>query len=108
MAHPQTGILALGTPSHAYLEFDRRDGVDAAELVAAASRVAALRGTVTGINLVVGFRPELWAAHAPSAAPSGVTGFAEPVVGPDGFTMPATQHDLVLWFGGPHDLSSTR
>jgi len=60
--------------------------------------------TVTGVNLVVGFRPELWAGHAPSAAPDGVTGFAEPVVGPDGFTMPATQHDLVLWLGGAHDL----
>jgi porphyrinogen peroxidase len=104
VAYPQTGILALGTLSHAYLEFDRRDGVDAADLVAAVTRVAALRSTVTGVNLVVGFRPELWAAHAPSAAPSGVTGFTEPVVGPDGFTMPATQHDLVLWLGGAHDL----
>ena len=90
MAYPQTGILALGTLSHAYLEFDRRDGVDAAALAAAARQVAAVHATVTGVNLVVGFRPELWAAHAPSAAPDGVTGFAEPVVGPDGFTMPAT------------------
>jgi putative iron-dependent peroxidase len=29
-----------------------------------------------------------------------VHGFDDPVVGPDGFTMPATQHDLVLWFSG--------
>ena len=76
MAYPQTGILALGTLSHAYLEFDRRAGVDAAALVAAARQVAAVHATVTGVNLVVGFRPELWAAHAPSAAPDGVTGFA--------------------------------
>jgi len=104
VAYPQTGILALGTLSHAYLEFDRRDGIDEAALVAAAAGVAAARGTVSGVNLVVGFRPQLWAAAAPSAAPEGVTGFDAPIVGPDGFTMPATQHDLVLWFGGAHDL----
>jgi putative iron-dependent peroxidase len=104
VANAQTGILALGTLSHAYLEFDKRADVDASALVAAARQVAEMRSTVTGVNLVVGFRPELWAAHAPSTAPSGVTGFAEPVVGPDGFTMPVTQHDLVLWLGGAHDL----
>jgi putative iron-dependent peroxidase len=104
VAYPQTGILALGTLSHAYLEFDRRDGIGEAALVAAAAGVAAARSTVRGVNLVVGFRPQLWAAAAPSAAPDDVTGFDAPVVGPDGFTMPATQHDLVLWLGGAHDL----
>jgi putative iron-dependent peroxidase len=104
VAHPQTGILALGTSAHAYLEFDRRDGVHEAALAAAAAGVAAARSTVSGVNLVVGFRPQLWAAAAPSAAPGGVTGFDAPVVGADGFTMPATQHDLVLWLGGAHDL----
>ena len=104
MSRPQTGILALGTLSHAYLELDSRDGQDPAALVAAAAGVVAARATVGGVNLVVGFRPQLWAAAAPAAAPAGVTGFDAPVVGPDGFTMPATQHDLVLWLGGPHDL----
>jgi putative iron-dependent peroxidase len=34
-----------------------------------------------------------------------VTGFVSPVVGPDGFTMPATQHDVVLWVaGGSYDV----
>ena len=47
MAYPQTGILALGTLSHAYLEFDRRDGVDAADLVAAATRVTAATRSAT-------------------------------------------------------------
>ena len=27
-------------------------------------------------------------------------GFDEPVTGPDGFAMPATQHDAVLWLAG--------
>jgi putative iron-dependent peroxidase len=31
--------------------------------------------------------------------------FAEPVRGPDGYTMPATQHDCVLWLsGGSYDV----
>jgi len=75
---PQTGILALGTGSHADLELDRVAGVPAAD---AAARVAALREprtTISGVNLVIGFRPELWAAVAPDAAPPGVVGFDSP------------------------------
>ena len=95
MAYPQTGILALGTPSHAYREFDPR-GTASTRPNWSPPRPGSRPQptTVTGVNLVVGFRPgAVGRAVAPSAAPAGVTGFAEPVVGPDGFTMPATQHD---------------
>jgi porphyrinogen peroxidase len=100
MALPQTGIFALGTSSHAYLEFDVAPAVDPGGIVA---RVAALREprtTIGGVNLVAGFRPELWAVVAPDAAPAGVTGFNEAVVGPTGYTLPATQHDVVIWLTG--------
>jgi putative iron-dependent peroxidase len=53
-----------------------------------------------GVNLVAGFRPELWREVAPDDAPAGLTGFDTPVVGTGGFTMPATQHDAVLWLSG--------
>ncbi len=53
-----------------------------------------------GVNLVAGFRPELWRGAAPSDSPSGVIGFNREVVGPDGFVLPATQHDAVLWLSG--------
>jgi putative iron-dependent peroxidase len=53
-----------------------------------------------GVNLVTGFRPELWSETAPDEAPADVTGFDEDVVGLDGFVMPATQHDSVLWLSG--------
>ena len=33
-------------------------------------------------------------------APKGLTGFNEPVVGVDGFVLPATQHDVVVWLAG--------
>ena len=53
-----------------------------------------------GVNLVAGFRPELWRAAAPGEAPSALEGFDEDLHGSDGFVMPATQHDAVLWLSG--------
>ena len=53
-----------------------------------------------GVNLVAGFRPELWRQAAPDDAPAGVEGFNEDLVGVEGFVMPATQHDAVLWLSG--------
>src|SRR5690349_9498715 len=76
---PQTGIFALGTASHAYLELDLLDGVDPAAAVALVASLREPRTTIGGVNLVAGFRPELWAQVAPEAAPPGVTGFNEPI-----------------------------
>ncbi len=53
-----------------------------------------------GVNLVAGFRPELWREAAPEDAPAEVEGFNEDLIGIDGFVMPATQHDAVLWLSG--------
>jgi putative iron-dependent peroxidase len=100
MASPQTGIFALGTSSHAYLEFDRVAGVQPATLVARVAVLREPRTTIGGVNLVSGFRPELWAAVAPDAAPPGATGFNEPLVGPGGQVLPATRHDVVMWLAG--------
>jgi putative iron-dependent peroxidase len=100
MASPQTGIFALGTTSHAYLELDLAVDAQPSDAVA---RVAALREprtTIGGVNLVTGFRPELWAAVARDAAPPEVVGFNEPLIGPTGYVLPATQHDIVIWLTG--------
>jgi putative iron-dependent peroxidase len=96
---PQTGIFALGTASHAYLEFDARRPGAAAELVRSVASLREPRTTMGGVNLVAGFRPELWREILPEDAP-GVEGFNRDLVGPDGYTMPATQHDAVLWLSG--------
>jgi putative iron-dependent peroxidase len=100
MTTPQSGIFALGTASHAYLEFDllaERTGI---ELVDAIAALREPRTTMGGVNLVAGFRPELWRQVVPDEAPAGVTGFDEDLVGVNGFVMPATQHDAVLWLSG--------
>ena len=58
------------------------------------------RTTIGGVNLVAGLRPELWRDRVGRRRQPDLHGFDEPVVGPDGFTMPATQHDAVLWLAG--------
>ena len=100
MRSPQSGIFALGTSSHAYLEFDVAAGRERRELVAAVSSLREPRTTMGGVNLVAGFRPELWRAAAPDDAPPELAGFNADLVGTEGFVMPATQHDAVLWLSG--------
>jgi putative iron-dependent peroxidase len=97
---PQGGIFALGTASHAYLAFDVRDGQNGHDLVGAISALREPRTTMGGVNLVVAFRPELWREVAPDDAPAEVEGFNEDLIGIDGFAIPATQHDALLWLSG--------
>jgi porphyrinogen peroxidase len=97
---PQTGIFALGTSSHTYLEFDLVAGVEPAAAVARVASLREPRTTIGGVNVVAGFRPEIWAGVSPDDAPPGVTGFNEPLTGPTGYELPATQHDVVVWLNG--------
>ncbi len=101
----QPGVLAFGTTHHAYLEFDLRPGADLAALRAALVDLVGGVSAGDGYMLVVGARPDLWRQLDPATCPDGVHGFDQPVVGPDGFSMPATQHDLLVWLaGGAHDV----
>jgi len=100
MANPQSGIFALGTASHAYLEFDANAGASARDIVIAFSSLREPRTTMGGVNLVAGFRPEIWREVMPSDAPADLAGFDDEIVGSEGFVMPATQHDAVLWLSG--------
>jgi putative iron-dependent peroxidase len=101
MALPQPGIFAVGTVSHGYVELDlvpdAGDG-DGDGWVTVLADLAERETTMGATNVVVGVRPELWAAQSPGTLPDDLTGFEGDVAGADGFTMPATQHDLALWF----------
>jgi porphyrinogen peroxidase len=99
MSAPQSGIFALGTASHAYLEFDVIDEGAAATLVPAVAGLREPRTTMGGVNLVAGFRPELWRAVVSDDSPD-IEGFNLDLVGSEGYRMPATQHDAVLWLSG--------
>lgn len=96
----QSGIFALGTGSHAYLEFDLQAESDPLTLVQLIANLEEPRMTTGGGNLVVGFRPSLWARVAPLEAPADVRDFEQDVEGVDGYCMPATQHDLWVWVAG--------
>ncbi len=100
MYTPQSGIFALGTSSHAYLEFDILDAKKSREFVSTISAIREPRTTTGGVNFVIGFRPELWRSLAPDDTPPGVQGFNEAIEGIEGFTMPATQHDALVWLSG--------
>ena len=100
MTNPQAGIFALGTSSHAYLEFDAVGGRHRRDVVAAIASLREPRTTMGGVNLVAGFRPELWRSMVHHGMPRGLEGFNAELTGADGFTMPATQHDAVLWLSG--------
>jgi putative iron-dependent peroxidase len=100
MYTPQAGIFALGTSSHAYLEFDLLDARRCKEFASGISAIREPRTTTGGVNFVIGFRPELWRDIAQGDAPSGVTGFNQPIHGTEGFVMPSTQHDALVWLSG--------
>ena len=96
----QSGIFALGTSSHAYLEFDLLDKKTWATFATALSNIREPRTTTGGVNFVIGIRPELWREILPDDAPTNVEGFNHDVQGIEGFVMPATQHDALVWLSG--------
>jgi putative iron-dependent peroxidase len=100
MYTPQAGIFALGTSSHAYLEFDLLDAKKRRAFASTISSIREPRTTTGGVNFVIGFRPELWREIVPEDTPPGVEGFNNEVKGTEEFTMPATQHDALVWLSG--------
>jgi porphyrinogen peroxidase len=96
----QAGIFALGTSSHAYLEFDVLDAKKRKEFASTISAIREPRTTTGGVNFVIGFRPELWRNIVPADTPAGVEGFNKQIEGTEGFVMPATQHDALVWLSG--------
>jgi putative iron-dependent peroxidase len=100
MYTPQAGIFALGTSSHAYLEFDILDAKKCREFASTISAIREPRTTTGGVNFVIGFRPELWHDLVPEDAPAGVEGFNNAIKGTEGFVMPGTQHDAVVLLSG--------
>ena len=56
------------------------------------------RSTTGGVNVVLAFGRSAWTA-AGGEVPDDLADFA-PIVGPDGFTIPADQHDIWVWISG--------
>ena len=96
----QAGIFALGTSSHAYLEFDILDAKKSREFASTISAIREPRTTTGGVNFVIGFRPELLRDIVPDDVPLDVEGFNKNIQGTEGFVMPSTQHDALVWLSG--------
>jgi putative iron-dependent peroxidase len=94
----QAGIFALGDAAHGFFEFTLRDGIAPRALVDAIAALRPPRTTVGGVNLVVGFGPDLWRAAGCVEQTPALHGFDAPVTGSDGYTMPATQADAFIWY----------
>ncbi len=94
----QTGIFALGDAAHGFFEFALKPGAEPQRLATAVADLRVPHTTVGGVNMVVGYRPDLWRSLVPGGVPDDVHAFDGPLVGPDGYTMPATQGDLFVWF----------
>lgn len=100
LSTPQIGIFSLGDASHSFLELGLRSGTAAKVAVDALAAMHDPRKTVEGVNLVAGFRPELWRAAVPAEAPTDAVSFERDLVGPDGYRIPATQADIFIWIAG--------
>jgi len=97
MAMPQPGAFSLGTRQHFHLEFKRL--TDEQSLFDAIRCVRDNADTVAGVNVVVGFGPQLLADLFPRDVPKGFESF-RPIAGTDGFMIPGGQHDLWIWLHG--------
>ena len=100
MYTPQAGIFALGTSSHAYLEFDILDPAKCKQFASTIASIREPRTTTGGVNFVIGFRPELWRKILPEDAPADVEGFNKNIQGIEDFVIPATQRDALVWLSG--------
>ena len=96
MTMPQPGIFAQGNTENAYLEFDLDRPETLEDALRALFRIPAAY-TEGSTNMVVGVRPSLWRAARPADTPEDAADWDEPIRGTDGFTMPATPHDLWVW-----------
>jgi porphyrinogen peroxidase len=100
MYTPPGWNFALGTSSHAYLEFDILDAKQYKKFAATICAIREPRTTTGGVNFVIGFRPKLWHAIVPDDAPASVEGFDKEIQGTGKFVRPSTQHDALIWLSG--------
>lgn len=88
----------MGPRTHYYLELDLLPGADATRIREVLGGLEGPRSTTGGVNVVLAFGRSAWTA-AGGDVPEDLADFA-PIVGPDGFTMPADQHDIWVWISG--------
>ncbi len=102
MASPQTGIFVEASTQHQFLEYSVEPGDSREELCRAVAEALPGVGDPAGgaqPDLVIAFGPALWNVLAPGDAPGGFGPF-EPVRGAEGYGIPSTQRDILIWIHG--------
>ena len=100
MASPQTGLFALGTASHAYLELDVVAGASRLRSSPRSPPSASHGRRSAGSTSSPASGPELWLRSRPMRRLAVSTASRMPSSGQVGTTLPATQHDVVVWLTG--------
>ena len=91
----QPGIFAQGAAEHTFLELDLRADATVESLLGALASLTSGAAGLTAVSVVVGVRAGLLSGIV--AMPDSAGDFTEDILGPDGFRMPATQHDAFVW-----------
>ncbi len=99
MIVPQNGIFAMGTHSHYFLELDILPWISTQAALASLAGLREPEVSAGGVNFVIAFGPDFWKAVAPKDSPPDLAPFKE-IQGPGNKRVPATQHDVFLWFNG--------
>ncbi len=99
MITPQNGIFAQGTHSHYFVELDLLPGMSTRSALASLLALRAPDVSAGGVNFVIAFGSEFWQKIAPGDCPPDLGPFKE-IQGPGNKRVPATQHDVFLWFSG--------
>ena len=110
MAISQT-MLSVVARDEVHLQFRLKDDVDRGQFFKTLGML--WESEVTGIadptlnqhhqltggtaNVVVGFKPELWRETFPEDVPDNLSSFNKDLIGSNGMTVPAAQHDLWVW-----------
>ncbi|HEV8593336.1 MAG TPA: Dyp-type peroxidase [Pyrinomonadaceae bacterium] len=110
MAISQT-MLSVVARDEVHLQFKLKDDVDRGQFFKTLGKL--WESEVTGIadptlnqhhqltggtaNVVVGFKPELWRETFPEDVPDNLSSFDKDLIGSNGMTVPAAQHDLWVW-----------
>ncbi len=96
----QPGIFVSGARAHQLCLFDRKNETSPRTLITRLARSYFSAKSNTGVQFVLGFRPELWRQVLPRDAPADIHGYDEDIRGRRGLNFPGTQHDAVLWVLG--------
>ncbi|NOZ53422.1 MAG: Dyp-type peroxidase [Gammaproteobacteria bacterium] len=100
MTTPQTSIFNENSIHHYFLEYKLHSNIDNKTLITALSPVLS-SFSAHDVEVVVAFGKNTWELLSPSAGEIGLKSF-ESLNGVDGYMLPSTQNDILVWIHSAH------